>query len=138
LRSSIARAPPRPLNGIPLYGTGVAGETMNAKRNVILDRIKSFEQSIRIAREYLESGKHADWSGFRPLFDRKFKNGKELPPHKDWVKNVYLPRMERALGQAEKTLDRLENAGGLAADDAGLGRDEADWLGQGSRHPRRL
>ena len=81
---------------------------MNAKRKAILDRIESFEQSIRVAKEYLASGAHADWSGFRPLFDRKFRDGKELPPHKDWVKNVYLPRMVKALGQAEKTLERLD------------------------------
>jgi hypothetical protein len=81
---------------------------MNAKRQAILDRTKSLEQSIRIAKEYLEDGKHADWSGFRPLFDRKMRNGKELPPHKDWVKHVYLPRMEKALAQAETTLDRLD------------------------------
>ena len=72
--------------------------------------LKSFEQAIRKAREYLESGKHANWSGFRPLFDRKFRNGKELPPHKDWVRNVFLPPRERALSQAEKLLERLSFA----------------------------
>lgn len=80
---------------------------MNAKRKAVLDRIESLEQDIGRAREYLESGKHADWSGFRPLFVRKLKDGKELPPHKDWVKNVFLPRMEKALNRAEKVLERL-------------------------------
>jgi len=80
---------------------------MDAERKVILDRIASFENAIRIAKEFLESGKHADWSGFRPHFVHKLKDGKEQPPHKDWVRRVYLPRMEIALGRAEKTLERL-------------------------------
>ena len=82
---------------------------MNQKRKAVADRIESLEQAIRIASEYLESGKHADWPGFRPLFDRKVKDGKELPPHKDWVKNVFLPHMEKALARAEKVLDTLGN-----------------------------
>jgi hypothetical protein len=77
------------------------------KRMAVLDRIELLEQAIVRAREYLESGKHAQWSGFRPWFDRKLLDGKELPPHKDWVKNVFLPRMEKALSRAEKTLERL-------------------------------
>ena len=81
---------------------------MNAKRKAVLDRIESLEQAIAKAREYLESGKHADWSGFRPLFVRKFRNGEELPPHKDWVKNVFLPQTERALRRAEKLAERLD------------------------------
>jgi hypothetical protein len=63
-------------------------------------------QAIDRAREYLQSGKH-DWKGFRPLFVPKLKNGNELPPHKDWVKNVFLPSKERALSRAEKILERL-------------------------------
>jgi hypothetical protein len=73
----------------------------------VLERIQSLEQAIVKAREYLESGKHATWSGFRPLFVYKLKDGKELPPHKDWVKNVFLPRIEKALRRAEKLADRL-------------------------------
>jgi hypothetical protein len=80
---------------------------MNAKRKAVQDRIESLEQAIRRAREYLESGKHADWRGFRPLFARKLKDGKELPPHRDWVKNVFLPRVEKALTRAEKILEKL-------------------------------
>jgi uncharacterized protein YqcC (DUF446 family) len=80
---------------------------MNAKRKAVVDRIESIEAAIRKANEYLESGMHAHWSGFRPLFDPKLRDGKELPPHKDWVKNVFLPRMEKALCQAEKVLARL-------------------------------
>ncbi|WP_425614709.1 hypothetical protein NA78x_004584 [Anatilimnocola sp. NA78] len=80
---------------------------MNAIAKEILVRIESLDRSIRIANEYLESGRHADWAGFRPLFVRKLRDGQELPPHKDWVKNVYLPRIAKALSQAEKALERL-------------------------------
>jgi hypothetical protein len=80
---------------------------MNAKRKALLDRIELLEEAIRRARKYLESGEHAEWHNFRPLFDHKLKDGKELPPHKDWVKNVFLPRREKALSRAEKLLERL-------------------------------
>ena len=80
---------------------------MNAKRKAILDRIKSLEEAIAKAREYLESGEHAHWSGFRPLFVRKYKYGKEKPPHRDWVKNVFLPSAEKSLNRSEKILERL-------------------------------
>jgi len=79
----------------------------NPKKKAVLDRIESLEEDIVKAKEYLESGKHAHWSGFRPLFVSKFKNGKELPPHKDWVKNVFLPRKEKALRRAEKLVERI-------------------------------
>ena len=77
------------------------------KKTPPTERIKRIEQAIAKAKEYLESGKHAHWIGFRPLFDSKFRNGKELPPHKDWVKNVFLPRMEKALRRAEKIFERV-------------------------------
>jgi hypothetical protein len=80
---------------------------MKATRKAVLDRIESLEQAICKAREYLESGEHANWSGFRPLFNCKLKDGKELPPHRDWVNNVFLPRMQKALSRAEKILERL-------------------------------
>ena len=84
-------------------------KAMNAKRRVVLDRIESLEQDISRAREYLESGKHAHWSGFRPLFVHKLKDGKELPPHRDWIENVFLAGKEKALRRAEKTLERIES-----------------------------
>ena len=80
---------------------------MSAKKKAVVDRIESLGRAIRIAREYLESGKHGGWDRFRAWFDRKMKDGKELPPHKDWVKNVFLPRREKALARAEKLLARL-------------------------------
>jgi len=79
----------------------------NVKKKAVLERIESFEEAIAKAKEYLESGKHAHWAGFRPLFATKLKNGKELPPHKDWVKNVFLPQNQRALRRAEKLFERL-------------------------------
>ncbi len=59
---------------------------MDAKRKAVLDRIESLEESITKAKEYLEDGAHAHWHGFQPLFVNKSKDGKKLPPHKDWVK----------------------------------------------------
>ena len=64
---------------------------MNPETKAILDRIKNLEEAIAKGRDYLESGAHADWNGFRPLFVAKMRDGKALPPHKDWVKNVFLP-----------------------------------------------
>ena len=76
-----------------------------AKRREVLERIRSLEDAISKARAYLESGAHADWVGFRPMFSRKVLNGVERPPHKNWIRNVYLPRMERSLTRAEKLLE---------------------------------
>jgi hypothetical protein len=81
---------------------------MNAKKKAVLDRIKHLEEAITKAREYLESGAQSGWRGFRPLFTAKMRGGNQLPPHKDWVRNVFLPRRERALRYAEKILERLE------------------------------
>jgi hypothetical protein len=81
---------------------------LNMKKTPPVERIKLIEQAIAKGKEYLESGKHAHWNGFRPLFDSKFRDGKELPPHKDWVKNVFLPRMEKALRREEKLVERLD------------------------------
>jgi hypothetical protein len=80
---------------------------MNLKEKAILERIKHLEDAIAKAREYLESGKHADWHGFRPLFVDKMRNGEALPPHKDWVKNVFLPSREKALRKNQKILENL-------------------------------
>jgi hypothetical protein len=94
--------------------------TINAKPVAVLERIDSLERAIRTAREYLESGKHANWQGFRPPFGRK----ENLPPHKDWVKNVFLRRREKALAQAEKLLQRLEEQERVRVpDNSALGRE---------------
>ncbi len=81
---------------------------MKPDERAILDRIKTLEEAINKGREYLESGAHADWRRFRPLFVPKMTDGKASPPHKDWVKNVFLPRREGALKRAERLLERLE------------------------------
>ena len=80
---------------------------MNAKKKALLDRIKHLEDAITKAHEFVVSGEHAHWHGFRALFDVKLKDGKALPPHRDWVKNVFLPHRERALNRAEKALEKL-------------------------------
>jgi hypothetical protein len=81
---------------------------MILKKKSILDRIQHLEDAITKGREYLESGKHADWRGFRPWFTVKVREGKDLPPHRDWVKNVFIPNHERALKKAHKILEELE------------------------------
>jgi hypothetical protein len=81
---------------------------MNAKAKAVTERIRRLEAAITKGREYLESGKHANWRAFRPLFSGKIKDGKAMPPHRDWVKNFFLPRKERALKYAENVLRTLE------------------------------
>jgi hypothetical protein len=73
---------------------------MNSKTKALLDRIKHYEDAVAKAREYLKTGAHAHWHGFRPLLVDKVKDGKVLPPHRDWVKNVFLPSQEMALAIA--------------------------------------
>src|SRR5258708_40021344 len=81
-----------------------------SKKKAVLDRIQRLEDAIAKGREYLESGAHAEWRGFRPLFTAKVRGGKALPPHKDWIKNVFLPRRERGLRYLEKLLEKLERS----------------------------
>lgn len=81
--------------------------TMNPKKKAVLDRIEHLEEAITKASEFLESGKNAHWHGFRPLFSAKVRDSNTLPPHRDWVKNVFLPRQQRALTQAQKALEKL-------------------------------
>ena len=80
---------------------------MNLKEKAVLERIKQIEDAIIKGKEYLEKGEHANWNGFRPYFSPKIKDGKSVPPHKDWIKNVFLPNREKALRKAEKTLEKL-------------------------------
>ena len=78
------------------------------KKKAVLERIKSLEDALAKAREYLETGAHSDWHGFRPLFTPKIKDCRQIPPHRDWVKNVFIPSREKAIRKAEKILDQLE------------------------------
>jgi hypothetical protein len=80
---------------------------VTGKRKSIEARIGRIEAAIKLANDYLETGEHADWHGFRPLFVGKFKDGKPCPPHKDWVRNVFLSRCRRRLADAERALKRL-------------------------------
>ena len=81
---------------------------MNQKRKAVLDRIKHLEEAITKGHEFLQTGEHAHWHGFRPLFAGKVRDGTPLPPHQEWVKNVFLPSRERALRRAQKVLEKLE------------------------------
>ena len=82
---------------------------MNLKKKAILERIKSNEEALTRAREYLETGAHSDWYGFRALFAPKTKDGVAVPPHRDWVRNVFIPNCEKAIHKAERTLDQFED-----------------------------
>lgn len=84
---------------------------MNPKEKAILDRIKHLEDAISKGREFLERGRHADWHGFQPMFVNKVRLGKALPPHRDRIKNVFLPRHEKLLRHAHNSLERLALAG---------------------------
>lgn len=76
---------------------------------VILERIQRLEEAVAKATEYLETGANVHWHGFRPLFAVKIRDGKAVPPHKDWVKNVFLPQKERALRAAYKLVEKLNS-----------------------------
>ena len=82
-------------------------ESTERKRADLLKRIESLEEAIEKAKIYLQTGEHSRWSGFRAWFNPKVRNGKELPPHKDWVKNVFLPEKEKALDRAERLLEQF-------------------------------
>ena len=85
-------------------------DAQTAKKKAVLERIESLEDAIQRARAYLETGEHADWHGFRPLFVSKWTDGKEQRPHKSWVQSTFIPRQQKALLRAEKALERLEQA----------------------------
>jgi len=88
---------------------------MNPKKEAVLDRIRDLEDAIAKGREYLETGQHAQWNGCRLLFNSKVRDGKKLRSHKDWVKNVFLPRCEGGLRHARKYWywRRLSENGGM-------------------------
>ena len=84
-----------------------ASNRMNSKKTAVRDRAKHLEDAIAKGHEYLEDGSHQHWHGFRPKFGDKTRNGQPEPPHKDWVKNVFLPRREKTLRKAEITVEKL-------------------------------
>ena len=81
--------------------------SIDPKKKAVEDRIKNLEDALTKVQEHLENGSHADWHGFRPLFMPKIRNGKAIPPHRAWIKNVFIPSKERAVRKAEEILDRL-------------------------------
>jgi len=78
------------------------------KKKDIEERIARLENDIAKANEYLQTGKNAEWHKFKPLFKEKYKEGKEQPPHRDWVRNVFIPKKEKALVKAEELLERFD------------------------------
>jgi len=91
-----------------VFGYGTNRKYSGIKKKDVLERIERLEAALSIAHEYLETGAHADWHGFRALFSPKVRGGKVVPPHKSWVENVYIPARERALRKAEDLLEKLE------------------------------
>ena len=71
------------------------------RRKSVRERIRRIKDEIRKANEYLETGHHAHWHGFRPLFVDKVREGKICPPHKDWIRKFFIPLCERKLRDAE-------------------------------------
>jgi hypothetical protein len=80
---------------------------MNSDEKSILDRIKHLEDSILKAEEYLRDGSNSNYHGFQPLFRDKVKNGKVMPPHRDWVRNVFLPNCRRKVRKSLENLKRI-------------------------------
>ncbi len=80
---------------------------IDLKKRAVKERIKSLEDALAKAYEYLDNGSHAHFHGFQPWFIRKFRDEKVAPPHRDWIKNVFIPSREKAIRKAEKILDRL-------------------------------
>jgi hypothetical protein len=77
------------------------------KRKAVQERIRRLDDAIGQAKEYLDTGRHAHWQGFRAMFVQKVQDGQLRPPHKDWVRTVFIPRFERALRDAERILQRM-------------------------------
>jgi hypothetical protein len=82
--------------------------SLEAKRDHLLERIRSLEEAIVKADEYLLDGRHAAWHGFQPHLTPKLRDGRPLPPHPDWVRTVFLRNAHRNLSLAERQLERLE------------------------------
>ena len=81
---------------------------MDLKKKAILERIQRHEDALTKAHEYLETGAHSDWHGFRALFAQKVKDGRVIPPHRDWIKNVFIPNCEKAIHGKKRPRQELE------------------------------
>lgn len=74
-----------------------------------MGKIRWCEEQLDLAYRYLETDEGSDLRIFRPLFSNKLNvSGNVLPPHKDWVKNVFIRRRENAILRLQKLLRRLE------------------------------
>lgn len=82
-----------------------------AKQKVILQRIEAAEDALARAKQYLETGAHEHWHGFRALFAPKQRSGIDLPPHPAWIRNVFVPRVEKVLDEAERALEQVNRKG---------------------------
>ena len=90
-------------------------DAQSAKSKTVRDRIAAAEDALARAKEYLATGAHQHWPGFRALFVPKQRNGIELPPHADWVRNVFIPRKAKVLAEAERALEQLSRKAGSRA-----------------------
>ena len=81
---------------------------MDLNKKAIVERIQRHEEALAKAREYLKTGAHSEWHEFRALFAQKNKDGQAAPPHRDWIKNVFIPNCEKAIHKAERKLDQFE------------------------------
>ena len=61
---------------------------------------------MAIAHEYLTTGAHGHWTGFRPLFG----GSRGRLPHRDWIANVFIPRRLSALSRCEVALETLRES----------------------------
>ena len=72
-------------------------------RRPSLRALRRLAAKLGVTPEYLETGAHAGWQAFRPLFV-----GKDQPPHKDWVRHVFIRRLEREIARNKRAMKRLE------------------------------
>ena len=75
-----------------------------SKRPDIVESIEKHATAVEMAQQYLATGDHAHWHGFRPLFG----GARDRAPHPDWVAHVFLRRRSGSLAFYEKLLERLE------------------------------
>ena len=79
-----------------------------AKRSSVMATRRWCEDQLKLAHRYLGTDEGSDLRIFRPLFDNKRDaSGDALPPHKDWVKHLFIRRREKAIVRLHKLLRRI-------------------------------
>ena len=73
----------------------------------ILKHQKRLERQIELAERYLATGKGAGAECLRPMLNEDGM-GDRCPPHPDWVRNVFIPRMRRGIQRCERSLRIIE------------------------------